>query len=94
MVDLNPYALRSRDITERCLYYGRDYEFEDLYRKIQNGQNTVIMGPRGIGKSQFLNCAFNEEKRKELAEEKILVSKLYNGIGENADAFFRAVASS
>ena len=94
MVGLNPYTLRSRDITERSLYYGRDYEFEDLYRKIQNGQNTVIMGPRGIGKSQFLNCAFNEEKRKELAEEKILVSKLYNGIGENADEFFRAVASS
>ena len=94
MADLNPYTLRSRDITERSLYYGRDYQFEDLYRKIQNGQNTVIMGPRGIGKSQFLNCAFNEEKRKELAEGKILVSRLYNGIGEDADAFFRAVASS
>ena len=100
MTDLNPYTLRSRDITERSLYVGRDRQFdgdkqfEGLYQKIRNGQNTVIMGPRGIGKSQFLNCAFNEEKRKELAKEKIFVSRLYNGISDDADTFFRAVAGS
>ncbi len=94
MSNLNPYTLRARDITERSLYVGRDEQFEDLYLKIRNGQNTVIMGPRGIGKTQFLNCAFNEEKRKELAEEKIFVSRLYNGISDDADTFFRAVAGS
>lgn len=100
MTDLNPYTLRSRDITERNLYVGRDRQFDGdakfigLYQKIRNGQNTVIMGPRGIGKSQFLNCAFNEEKRKELAKEKIFVSRLYNGISDDADTFFRAVAGS
>lgn len=94
MADLNPYTLRAHDITERSLYVGRDRQFEDLYLKIRNGQNTVIMGPRGIGKTQFLNCAFNEEKRKELAEEKIFVSRLYNGISDDADTFFHAVAGS
>lgn len=94
MVDLTPYTLRSRDITERRLYVGRDVQFEELYRKIRCGENTVIMGPRGIGKTQFLNCAFNEEKRKELAEEKIFVSRLYNGISDDADTFFRTVAGS
>lgn len=94
MADLNPYTLRARDITERSLYVGRDRQFEDLYLKIRNGQNTVIMGPRGIGKTQFLNCAFNEEKRKELAKEKIFVSRLYNGISDDADTFFHAVAGS
>lgn len=94
MPDFNPYTLRSLDITDRNHYFGRESQFNNLYGSIRNGENIVIMGPQGVGKTQFLNCAFNEETRKELAEERIFVSKLYNGITGDADAFFRAVASS
>lgn len=91
---LNPYMLPARDMTDRKTYFGRDKQFEDLYYGVRNGKNTVVMGPHGTGKTQFLNCAFNEAKRLELAEERILVSRLYNGISGDPDAFFRAVAAS
>ena len=73
---VNPYQEKSgKHIYRRAQYFGQDEAFRDMERKIKRCLNTVLLGPEGIGKSEFLNCLFNRERRMQLAlEERVLVS--------------------
>ena len=94
MADKNPYVLSSLDITMRRQYIGRSEAFDLLYQKIKRGEDIVIQGPEGTGKTQFLNCALNKSKRRELAQSGILVARMVFGISDDADTFFCAIADS
>lgn len=74
--EVNPYQERSgRHIYRRSQYFGQDEAFSEMERKIRKCLNTVILGPEGMGKTEFLNCLFNRERRMRLAlEERVLVS--------------------
>lgn len=73
----NPYeGISARRITRRNRYTGQQAAFRKLDRNVRNCVNTVILGPEGIGKSDFLNCYFNASFCRRLAsEERILISR-------------------
>lgn len=72
----NPFAGNAAPVKRRRNLVGREDALALLEEKVRKRQNTVIMGPEGIGKTSLLNCFFNKDMRLRLArEENILVAR-------------------
>lgn len=72
----NPFAGSMPPVRRLRNLIGREDAFTKLEQRVRNRQNTVIMGPEGIGKSSLLNCFFNRDFRIRMArEEELLIAK-------------------
>lgn len=93
----NPYyGVSIRRITCRDRYIGQQEAFRKLDAHVRNCANTVILGPEGIGKTNFLNCFFNREYCESMAEkERILISRfVYPTALEEQEEIFRSFATA
>ena len=72
----NPFVGNASPVRRLRNLIGREDVFSLLETKLRNRQNTVIMGPEGVGKSSLLNCFFNRETRLRFArEEGMLIAR-------------------
>jgi serine phosphatase RsbU (regulator of sigma subunit) len=53
----NPYKfLDSYTLEDKEIFFGRDKEIDELYRKFYSGKSLLIYGQSGTGKSSVVNC--------------------------------------
>jgi hypothetical protein len=48
--------LDSYTIEDRNIFFGRDNEIEDIFRKLYSGKLLLVYGKSGTGKSSIINC--------------------------------------
>jgi ABC-type phosphate transport system ATPase subunit len=48
--------LDSYTISDRDIFFGRDQEITDLYRKVFESKILLVYGVSGTGKSSLINC--------------------------------------
>jgi len=48
--------LDSYTLDDKSIFFGRDKETEDIFRKLYSGKLTLVYGKSGTGKSSIINC--------------------------------------
>ena len=69
---MNPFELRY-PVKRAAHLVGRKDLLKELRMAVRSGQNTVLMGPEGSGKTALLDCAFDRAYRLKMAQENVLI---------------------
>ena len=65
MITQSPFKfLDSYTEADRDIFFGRDQEIEELYKKVFQGQTLFIYGESGTGKSSLVSCGLANRFKK------------------------------